>query len=197
MKRIPWSLYLWASSVRCGMLSRQGPHHVAQNSTTYVLPGSNFSNLSPLTQLETASGGAGSPRLRTSPALATEKNARQAAITIPRVHMIGLLFFLCRAAAWFWTGYSPPDSCPKFNPKILLLRSSFNGVGTCGTQAVSCRTSRFLKCDKWTSWRFGGNALAYFESWPAGANVPGAAMPPPIRPEGTWRPQFWRGILVA
>src|SRR5690349_1343609 len=54
-------LYWWASSVRWGMLARQGPHQVAQNSTTYVLPGSNASTFSPLTHPETARGGAGSP----------------------------------------------------------------------------------------------------------------------------------------
>ena len=60
------------------MLTRQGPHQVAQNSTTYVLPGSNCSTFSPLTQPETASFGAGSPRLRISSALAPDA-ARQTA----------------------------------------------------------------------------------------------------------------------
>ena len=39
----------------------QGPHHVAQNSTTYVFPGSSCLTASPLSHRETARGGAGSP----------------------------------------------------------------------------------------------------------------------------------------
>src|SRR5881409_3337634 len=55
------SLYSFWSEVRCGMLSLQGPHQVAQYSTTYVLPFSKPVTGSPLTHLETASSGALSP----------------------------------------------------------------------------------------------------------------------------------------
>src|SRR4051812_42261252 len=46
------------------MLVRQGPHQVAQNSTTYVRSASNWSISSPLTHSETARAGASSPMLR-------------------------------------------------------------------------------------------------------------------------------------
>src|SRR5262245_13119103 len=46
------------------MFAMQGPHQVAQNSTTYTLPLSNFSTLSPLTQTSTARAGALSPTFR-------------------------------------------------------------------------------------------------------------------------------------
>ena len=43
------------------MLCLQGPHQVAQNSTTYTCPGSNFVTGSPLSHLATGKAGAASP----------------------------------------------------------------------------------------------------------------------------------------
>src|SRR6188474_2784971 len=46
------------------MLTLHGPHHVAQNSTTYTLPLSNLATLSPLIQCSMSMGGAASPIVR-------------------------------------------------------------------------------------------------------------------------------------
>src|SRR3954454_4564017 len=59
----PLSLYWAWSSARWGMNAIQGPHQVAQNSTTYTLPGSNPLTSSPWSHLVAFSGGAGSPPL--------------------------------------------------------------------------------------------------------------------------------------
>src|SRR6185369_16857465 len=48
---------------RCGIMSTHGPHHVAQNSTTYTLPGSNDVTSRPASHFVTFIGGAGSPSL--------------------------------------------------------------------------------------------------------------------------------------
>src|SRR4051812_48189634 len=59
----PLSLYLLWISFRCGMLCRQGPHHVAQNSTRYALSFSKSLTGSPCIHLDTCNGGALSPTL--------------------------------------------------------------------------------------------------------------------------------------
>src|SRR5262245_41136727 len=46
------------------MAAMQGPHHVAQNSTTYTLPDSNDLTGEPATHVETTRGGAESPTER-------------------------------------------------------------------------------------------------------------------------------------
>src|SRR4051794_18757940 len=48
------------------MAAMHGPHHVAQNSTTYTLPGSNLATGAPATHLVTANGGAASPTDRSA-----------------------------------------------------------------------------------------------------------------------------------
>src|SRR5262245_1415321 len=58
------SLYFLAISVRWGMFSLQGPHQVAQNSTTYSLPFSNCGTGVPLSHFADWRTGAGSPMFR-------------------------------------------------------------------------------------------------------------------------------------
>src|SRR5437667_7847371 len=63
MKTTFLSLNFFCISVRCGMLARHGPHHVAQNSTTKIflpLSAARSTGL-PLTHWAICSGAAGSP----------------------------------------------------------------------------------------------------------------------------------------
>ena len=53
--------YCSCSLLMCGMLTRQGPHQVAQNSTTYTLSAAKAVTGSPLNHCPMASDGAGSP----------------------------------------------------------------------------------------------------------------------------------------
>ena len=55
------SLYFSETSLRCGMLMRHGPHQVAQNSTTYTLPGSNHFGSVPRTNFSIIGLGAALP----------------------------------------------------------------------------------------------------------------------------------------
>src|SRR5262245_44143541 len=67
------------------MDSRQGPHHVAQNSTMYAVPFSNSLTGSPCTHLPVWSLGAWSPTLRVVPAasnVAPDVNTASAVIPV-------------------------------------------------------------------------------------------------------------------
>ena len=55
------SLYFSETSLRWGMLVRHGPHQVAQNSTTYTLPGSNHFGSVPRTNFSMTGLGAALP----------------------------------------------------------------------------------------------------------------------------------------
>src|SRR5690349_1341571 len=55
------SLYCRCSADRCGMLATHGPHHVAQNSTTYVFPFSKLATGAPFTHFSIESAGAFAP----------------------------------------------------------------------------------------------------------------------------------------
>src|SRR5215204_3680731 len=63
LRKVILPSYFFASSLRCGITALHGPHQVAQNSTTYVLAGSNFSTGVPLSHFATFNSGAGSPHL--------------------------------------------------------------------------------------------------------------------------------------
>src|SRR3954447_10794929 len=81
------------------MLARQGPHQVAQNSTTYVCAGSSLSNFSPLTHFDTVSGGAGSPIVSVS-AVAPERPAQSKPIPAARLKRSVLISDLPTQVPW-------------------------------------------------------------------------------------------------
>src|ERR1700685_1591844 len=81
------SAYFFCSEVKCGMALMHGGHQVAQNSTTYTWPASNFVTGAPWIQALGTSAGAGSPILKLSfsvksPAQEGEMIANQAAMPI-------------------------------------------------------------------------------------------------------------------
>ena len=65
-----------ATFVRCGMPWRHGPHQVAQNSSTYTLPGSKKVGFSPRMKSEISGSGALEPMVRAGAAGAGCAGAR-------------------------------------------------------------------------------------------------------------------------
>src|SRR5437016_14006849 len=80
----------FAISVRWGIETLHGPHQVAQNSTTYTLPGSNLATGVPFTHLATLSGGGAMP----TSSLAAPAGAWAAAAAIRDVSAAILTGFL-------------------------------------------------------------------------------------------------------
>src|SRR6266516_7367595 len=88
----------FCSSVRCGILTRQGPHQVAQNSTTYRFPFSRLRTGVPFTNSFTVIAGAGSPIPNgCAPALAAAQNKSIPPPISLCLHIV-ILFSCCEAA---------------------------------------------------------------------------------------------------
>src|SRR5262249_23930059 len=80
---VAFPLYWFCSSPMCGIMTMQGPHHVAQNSTTYTLPAA-YSFSSGLPHFVAFTGGVGSPTFREALSVSVARSAAGAQAVSPR-----------------------------------------------------------------------------------------------------------------